>query len=79
MILVPVEIEQYFRDRQECVLYDDNLERLLDYYLDHEDERVAIAKAAQERVSAPVRDCRHCPLLSRRRTRSGDFRSLKAK
>jgi GT2 family glycosyltransferase/predicted Zn-dependent protease len=46
------EVGQYFRDTQECVLYDDdNLEELLDYYLAHEDERRALAEAARARVA----------------------------
>jgi GT2 family glycosyltransferase/tetratricopeptide (TPR) repeat protein len=45
------EVPAYFRDRQECVFYtDEDLEELLDYYLENEDERCRIAKAAQERV-----------------------------
>ncbi len=45
------EIGAYFRDRQECVLYNDqNLEELLNHYLEHEDERRGIAEAAQCRV-----------------------------
>src|SRR5438552_9239992 len=47
------EIQEYFQDRKECVLYDeDNLEELLEYYLDHEEERRCIAEAARERVRA---------------------------
>ncbi|HEV8060372.1 MAG TPA: glycosyltransferase [Gemmataceae bacterium] len=45
------EIAAYFRDRQECVLYNDqNLEQLLLHYLEHEDERRGIAEAACKRV-----------------------------
>jgi glycosyltransferase involved in cell wall biosynthesis/Tfp pilus assembly protein PilF len=45
------EVPAYFRDRQECVYYTaDNLEALLEYYLDHEDERRAVAEAARARV-----------------------------
>src|SRR5438132_2156957 len=45
------EIQEYFQDRKECVLYDeDNLEALLEYYLDHEEERRCIAEAARRRV-----------------------------
>jgi len=45
------EIGEYFRDRDECVLYsDENLEELLDYYLEHEEERRAIAEAGRVRV-----------------------------
>jgi GT2 family glycosyltransferase/predicted Zn-dependent protease len=45
------EVPDYFRDRQEAVFYgDDNLETLLAYYLDHEDQRRAIAEAARRRV-----------------------------
>jgi hypothetical protein len=50
------EVPAYFRDRQECVLYnDDNLEDLLDYYLDHEDERQALAEAARARAAVHIR------------------------
>jgi tetratricopeptide (TPR) repeat protein len=46
-----LEVPAYFRDRQECVYYsDDNLEELRNYYLDHEEERRAIAEAAYQRV-----------------------------
>src|SRR5262249_9865570 len=46
-----LEIRDYFRDRQECVLYtEDDLEALLVYYLEHEDERRRIADAARVRV-----------------------------
>jgi len=46
-----LEIPAYLRDRQECVYYsDESLEELLDYYLDHEDERRAIAEAGRQRV-----------------------------
>ena len=42
------EIAAYFRDRQECVLYTaENLESLLDHYLEHEDERRRLAEAAR--------------------------------
>jgi GT2 family glycosyltransferase/Flp pilus assembly protein TadD len=38
-------------DHQACVYYtEDNLEELLEHYLDHEDERAAIAEAARCRV-----------------------------
>jgi glycosyltransferase involved in cell wall biosynthesis/predicted Zn-dependent protease len=46
-----LEVPAYFRDRQECVYYDDkNLERLLEHYLTHDDERNAIAEAARAKV-----------------------------
>jgi len=59
-----IEIRAYFRGREdisrrgaedaenaECVLYgDDNLEELLEYYLEHEDERRKIAEAGRRRV-----------------------------
>ena len=36
------ELPQYFRDRRECILYDDaEVEYLLEHYLDNEDERRA--------------------------------------
>jgi glycosyltransferase involved in cell wall biosynthesis len=45
------ELPDYFRDRQECVLYGpDEIEDLLDYYLEHEDQRRALAEAARARV-----------------------------
>jgi GT2 family glycosyltransferase/tetratricopeptide (TPR) repeat protein len=41
------EVPDYFDGTQDCVYYrDDNLEKLLDHYLDHEDERQSIAEAA---------------------------------
>src|SRR5262249_8992308 len=46
------EAHAYFRDRQECVYYtSENLEQLLEYYLEHEDERQAIASAGRARVA----------------------------
>src|SRR5262249_44935385 len=49
------ELPAFFRDRQECVYYHpEELEALLEYYLDHEDERQALAAAARQRV----RTCR---------------------
>jgi GT2 family glycosyltransferase len=46
------EVPAFFRDGRECVCYtDDNLEERLAYYLDHEDERRAIAEAARARVA----------------------------
>src|SRR5262249_18521324 len=45
------ETAGYFRDRQECVFYDpDNLEPLLQHYLEHEEERRRLAEAAQRRA-----------------------------
>jgi FkbM family methyltransferase len=45
------EVEAYFQDRKECVLYNEhNLEELLAYYLEHEDERLAIVEAALSKV-----------------------------
>src|SRR5207245_1250457 len=42
---------QYFRDKQECVYYrPDNLEELLAHYLEHEDERAALAEAARQKA-----------------------------
>jgi GT2 family glycosyltransferase len=47
-----LEVPNHLRNRKECVYYnDDNLEELLDYYLDHEDERSTIAEAARARIS----------------------------
>jgi tetratricopeptide (TPR) repeat protein len=45
------EVPAYFRDRQECVCYTEaDLEERLTYYLEHEEERQAIAQAGQLRV-----------------------------
>jgi tetratricopeptide (TPR) repeat protein len=45
------EVPAFFADRRECVRYtDDDLEGLLGHYLEHEDERRALAGAAQRRV-----------------------------
>ncbi len=45
------EVPALFRHRHECVCYNsDNLEFLLDHYLDHEDERRTIAEAARAAV-----------------------------
>jgi glycosyltransferase involved in cell wall biosynthesis/Flp pilus assembly protein TadD len=45
------EVSGYFKDREEYVAYrPDDLEELLEYYLDHEDERRAIAGAGQRRA-----------------------------
>lgn len=45
------ELPGVFQDRRECVYYTaDDLEFLLEHYLEHEDERRAIAATARERV-----------------------------
>jgi GT2 family glycosyltransferase/predicted Zn-dependent protease len=45
------ELPAYFRDRQECVYYSsDKIEELLAHYLEHEEERRAVAEAARARV-----------------------------
>src|SRR5262249_27450775 len=45
------ELGAYFRDGQECVLYTEgDLETLLEHYLEHEDERRAIAGAARAKL-----------------------------
>lgn len=45
------ELPNYFRDRQECVLYKpEDMEELLEHYLEHEDERRALTQAARARV-----------------------------
>jgi GT2 family glycosyltransferase/Tfp pilus assembly protein PilF len=45
------ELPDYFRDRQECVLYEDEVvEELLEHYLQNEDERRVLAEAARARV-----------------------------
>jgi RNA polymerase sigma factor (sigma-70 family) len=47
------EVEDYFRDHQQCVCYgDDDLEALLEHYLTHEDQRQLLARGAQERAEA---------------------------
>jgi GT2 family glycosyltransferase/Tfp pilus assembly protein PilF len=43
-----LEVPSFFRDRQECVYYnEDSLEPLLEYHLEHEEERRTIAEAAR--------------------------------
>jgi GT2 family glycosyltransferase/tetratricopeptide (TPR) repeat protein len=45
------ELPEYFRDRLECVYYHpDEVEQVLEYYLEHEDERRSLAEAARLRV-----------------------------
>jgi GT2 family glycosyltransferase len=45
------EISTLLRDREECVFYDaENLESLLEHYLEHEEERARIAAAGQRRA-----------------------------
>ena len=45
------EIRDYFTDREECVLYDENnLEELIDYYLQNDYERNRIIENAYNRV-----------------------------
>jgi glycosyltransferase involved in cell wall biosynthesis/tetratricopeptide (TPR) repeat protein len=46
-----LELPGLLADRKECVYYtDDNLEELLTHYLEHEEERKGIAKAARKRL-----------------------------
>lgn len=46
-----LEIQRYLRDRHDCILYNENnLEELLQYYLEHSDERISIARSGQERI-----------------------------
>src|SRR5579884_1072269 len=46
-----LETPAYFEAGRECVYYTaENLERLLEYYLEHEEERRLLAAAAQKRV-----------------------------
>lgn len=46
------EIGDLFRDRVECVLYgEDDMEDLVAYYLEHDDERQRIAAAGMHRVT----------------------------
>ena len=50
------DLPAFFRDRQECVYYrPDDLEDLIDYYLEHEPERQALAEAARAGAVVPVR------------------------
>ncbi len=43
------EVADYFGDRQECVFYGpDNLEELLTYYLENEEERQAVVESARQ-------------------------------
>lgn len=45
------ELAEFLTPGQECVLYsDEDLERLLEYYLDHDDERLKMAQAGRQRV-----------------------------
>jgi glycosyltransferase involved in cell wall biosynthesis len=47
-----LEAPRCFQDGRECVYYgEDNLEELLEYYLDHEDERRAIAEAGRSKAA----------------------------
>src|SRR5262249_15084568 len=46
-----IQAASYLRDRQECLAYSaDNLEDLLEHYLENEPERYRITKSAQERM-----------------------------
>jgi len=46
-----LEVHRYLRDRQECIFYDENnLEQLLEYYLEHPEERISIARSGRERI-----------------------------
>src|SRR5205823_868667 len=45
------EVPAYFGDRQECVYYTaDTLDALLHHYLEHEDERRALAEASRRKL-----------------------------
>lgn len=45
------EVSKHLAERQECIFYnDDDLEGFLEYYLEHEDERRAIAEAGRARL-----------------------------
>ena len=47
------EVPAYFRDRHEAVFYtESDLEKLLEHYLEHEDERRTLAAAGQRRARA---------------------------
>ena len=47
-----LEVPSLLRDREECVLYEEeNLEELLSYYLEHEEERSRIAQAGWQRAA----------------------------
>jgi hypothetical protein len=46
-----LEVRDFFEDGKECVLYrSDNLEELLNYYLDNDEEREKIAAGGREKV-----------------------------
>jgi len=52
------EVPVLLADRRECVLYDEhNLEELLSYYLEHEDERAALADAGRRRLPEFTFEC----------------------
>src|SRR5262249_10880102 len=45
------EVEAIFQNRRDCIYYDaENFEKQLEYYLDHEGERAAIAESARLKV-----------------------------
>jgi glycosyltransferase involved in cell wall biosynthesis len=47
------EMPALFRDRQECIYYTaDNLEELIEHYLQNEDERLALVEAARSRAAS---------------------------
>lgn len=57
---------RWFKDREECVLYGgDDFEELVAYYLEHEDERRAVAEAGWNRVRDYAPEARVPSLIER--------------
>ena len=46
-----LEVRDFFRDGEDCVLYDDNLEELIEHYLLHESERQRIVKNMSSKIN----------------------------
>ena len=69
-----LEVRNFYTDRVHCVLYnEDNLEELMDYYLQNETEREEIAKRGHERVQELTHENRMIGLLDRIERNIGDF------